>query len=388
MKNNMIFLAAIFCLGSGALAQTVAVKQNLRFAEECTGGPEVTISAVGDILLHTPLQQQAFRQANHYRSLWPAMIPLFNRFNISYANFEGPSAEGVKVNGQVVPPKTEMVWDPSVYTGYPQFNYHPILVSDLIQSGIDVVSTANNHSLDRRALGAEMTIQAMDRYGLLYTGTRLNSNASRPWYTVTEANGFRIAWLACTFSTNGIPDKKDQVLFCYEDKQEVLQLVRQLSESTEFSAVIVTPHWGSEYKHVPNKKEILFGRELIETGATAVIATHPHVIQPWEKVVTSTGREGLIVYSTGNFVSAQAQMPRRIGMMIGLKLVQDPRSAKLNIKSTRFLPVMMNHSPYFVAPIESDSQVSQSTAKIWKDLYHESNRIQNLTNIFNGECGQ
>lgn len=388
MKNSMIFLMAMFCLSTEVLAQTVQVKQNLRFADECTSGPEVTVSAVGDILLHTPLQRQAFRETNNYRTLWPAMIPIFNRFNVSYANFEGPAAEGVKTNGQVIPPKAEMVWDESVYTGYPQFNYHPILVRDLIQSGIDVVSTANNHSLDRRALGADMTIQAMDQYGLRYTGTKPRSNPNRPWYTVTESNGFRIAWLACTFSTNGIPDKENQVLFCYEDKQEVLELVRQLSESTQFSAVIVTPHWGSEYKHVPNKKEILFGRELIDTGATVVMATHPHVIQPWEKHVTSSGREGLIVYSTGNFVSAQAQMPRRVGMMIGVKFVQDPRSAKLNIKSARFLPVLMNHSPYFVAPIEADSSVSSSTAKIWKDLYHDENRIQNLQNPFNGECGQ
>lgn len=388
MNKFLIFLIALFCFKTFVFAQSnVALKQDIRFANACTSGPEVTVSGVGDILLHNPLQVQAFREQSNYRSLWPAMIPVFNRFDVSYANFEGPAAEGLRVNGQRTS-TPGMVWDPSVYTGYPQFNYHPILVSDLLNSGIDVVSTANNHSLDRRALGADLTIQAMNQYGLRYTGTKPTNNPNQPWHTMTETNDFKIAWLACTFSTNGIPDRESQVLPCFANKQNLLNIVRQLSQDPQVSAVIVTPHWGDEYTHFPRANQIQLGRELIEYGATVVLGTHPHVIQPWEKYVTQSGREGLIVYSTGNFVSAQTQLPRRIGLMIGVKFVQDQRSRKLNIKSARFLPVLMNHRPYVVSPVASDTEVNAQTSAVWNDLYHPNQRISNLRNPFAGDCGQ
>ena len=78
------------------------------------------------------------------------------------------------------------------------FNYHPYLVRDLVSSGMDVVSTANNHSLNRREIGADMTTQAMQENGLRYTGTRPASSQNQGWHAITE--------------TNGLPDTNNQVL--------------------------------------------------------------------------------------------------------------------------------------------------------------------------------
>lgn len=77
-----------------------SLSEKLEFKNKCDQGEEVTISAVGDVLLHSPLQQQAFQDQNTYKSLWPKMIPIFKKFAISYANFEGPSAEGLGAAGR------------------------------------------------------------------------------------------------------------------------------------------------------------------------------------------------------------------------------------------------------------------------------------------------
>jgi len=366
-----------------------ASAEKLQFLNECTQGKEITISGVGDILLHAPLQAQAFSSKDTFRSLWPAMIPVFGKFDLSYANFEGPSAEGLTSSGQKIGKDGDFTYNSSVYSSYPMFNYHPRLVQDILSSGIDVVSTANNHALDRRAVGADMTTDVMRKIGLPYTGTRpRGAQSDHGWHAVTEKNGFKIAWLACTFSTNGFPDKDNQVLGCYTDTKFIYNYVHALSKDPSIDAVIVTPHWGVEYTHAPAKQEVQFGRTLIDAGATAVIATHPHVIQPWEKYTSKvTGEEGLIVYATGNFVNANfGRVATQVGLMVGIKLVQDARSHKLKIKSARYLPLVMKQRPYRVEPIVDDSQVGGQYSTIWTKMYPAENRISDLSRPFANEC--
>lgn len=360
-------------------------KQQLTFAEACTSGHEISLSFVGDLLLHTPLQVQATQHPHRFQSLWPQMIPLFKSVDIAYANLEGPVAPGVSKSGQAVQ-DPGFRYDDRVYSSYPMFNYHPYLVWDLKESGIDIVSTANNHSLDRHALGADRTIQILEHYGLPFVGTRSRENLSRPWWTFTRSGNFNIAWIACTYSTNGIRDPHKQVLMCFEQRQEILDMIRTLSNDSNVDAVVVTPHWGREYQHQPSNAEIQLGRAMIAAGATAVMATHPHVIQPWEKVSIGD-REGLIAYSSGNFVSGQIGTARRASMMYALQLVQSPRSRKLSIKSARYLPLSMETRGGFrVEPVWDDSRVSSEASRIWNGMYHSANRITNANQLFVNEC--
>lgn len=386
MTKKMIAFAMTVGLSLNAFAEATKVE----FSNKCTKGKEITISGVGDILLHGPLQAQAFASKDTFKSLWPAMIPVFNTFDLSYANFEGPSAEGINSSGKKVGKDGDFTYDKNVYTSFPMFNYHPRLVADILASGIDVVSTANNHALDRRQLGADMTTEVMRKQGLPYTGTRPRNdvNNSHGWHAITEKNGFRIAWLACTFSTNGFPDSADQVLGCYDDEKFVLNYVHALAKDPSIDAVIVTPHWGVEYTHQPAAKEVKFGRTLIDAGATAVIATHPHVIQPWEKYVSPvTGEEGLIVYATGNFVNCNfGRIPTQVGLMVGLKLVQVKPGEKLKIKAAKYTPLMMKRQPYRVEPVTDDSTVGAQYSSIWKKMYPAENRISDLKHPFGDEC--
>ena len=138
------------------------------------------------------------------------------------------------------------MFDNSVYSGFPMFNYHPNLVRDIKASRFDVVSSANNPALDRRAKGADMTIEVQDANGLKHTGVRHTSTgAEGTFHTIVEKNGWRVAFIACTFSTNGVPDKFKQVLMCFEQKDLVLEIVRNLAADATIDAVIATPHWVS-----------------------------------------------------------------------------------------------------------------------------------------------
>ncbi|MCA9690023.1 MAG: CapA family protein, partial [Myxococcales bacterium] len=233
---------------------------------------------------------------------------------------EGPMAAGIDRKGNTVPDPGAS-YDRVVYTAYPRFNYHPSLAQSLVDSGVDVVSTANNHALDREAIGVDKTLDALDEVKLAHTGTRRQGASERaPWHAITSAGDVRVAWLACAHTTNQIADEHHQVLHCYKDRALVLRLVRELARDPKIAAVIVTPHWGREYQTEPRKQEVKLAHELAEAGATAILGSHPHVLQPWERHTTQDGREVFIHYSLGNFASHQPELPRRSTVILYLAL--------------------------------------------------------------------
>jgi hypothetical protein len=313
----------------------------VKFSRACEAGDRLTIAAVGDVLLHGPLQQQAVASAQRFRSLWTGVADLLAAADVTYANLEGPVAQGVSAAGASVR-DPGFRFDEVVYSSYPQFNYHPYLIDDLLASGVDVVSTANNHSLDRRSLGVDRTLDALEAAGLPYTGTRRKGDDESPWYAVTKQKGFTLAWLACTYATNGIPDPNDQVLDCFADPAALEAMVRELAARPGVDAVIVTPHWGVEYQANPEWDQSRLAHRLLDAGATAVIGSHPHVTQPWEKHLTSDGRETFAIYSLGNFVSGQTSLARKSTLMLYLGLTRGA-DGRTFVAGARYLPLYMDN---------------------------------------------
>jgi poly-gamma-glutamate synthesis protein (capsule biosynthesis protein) len=309
----------------------------LSFGGACTPGARITIGAVGDVLLHGPLQKQAVARGDQdrFRSLWSPVADLLARADTTYANHEGPSAKGVNRGGRAVT-DPGFVFDDVVYSSYPQFNYNNYLPADLVASGFDVVSTANNHAMDRQSLGADRTLDALEAAGLPHTGTRRSSGAGS-WSTTTEANGIRLGWIACTFGTNGIPDPRKQVLGCWSDESQIKQLITELKSSVD--AVVITPHWGEEYTANPSVAQRELAHRFLDAGATLVLGSHPHVLQPWEKYKTRDGRETFAIYSLGNFVSAQAQLARRSTILLYVGLTKT--AAGIAVNGVRYIPMIM-----------------------------------------------
>jgi len=309
----------------------------LKYTRACDRGDTMSIAAVGDVLLHARLQRQAYASPDGFVDLWSGVRDLLAQADLTYANLEGPTAEGVNSSGRSVPDPGK-VFDDYVYTSYPMFNYHPSLGEDLVASGVDVVSTANNHSLDRRPLGIDRTLSAIGAAGLAYTGTRQQGDTVSPWYTITTEGGFSLAWLACTYGTNGVSDPHDQVLRCFSQADLVEQLVRDLADRSDVDAVIVTPHWGLEYHATPQQKQVDLAHRLLDAGATAILGSHPHVLQPWEKYETVDGRETFVMYSFGNFVSGQYHLPRRSTLLLYLGLTRF-EDGSVGVNGARYVPL-------------------------------------------------
>jgi hypothetical protein len=340
----------VACFGSSAFARAAGP---LLFRDACSANDpsaeRIVVAGVGDLLFHEVLQRQALTPETNYADYFSAVAPVLTGADITYGNLEGPAAHGVVQGGRDAPDPGR-VYDGRVYGTAKDaliFNYHPSVVADLKAAGFSVVSTANNHAADRRSLGIDRTVDALDTAGLAYTGTRRrvvgadgkpSASLTGSWSTITEAKGMRVAWLACTFGTNSMPDPHAQVLLCYQHRDVVMAELSRLARDPSISAVMLTPHWGDEGASRPKPGDRLYARAAIEAGATAVIGTHPHVLQPWERIEASDGREGVVIYSTGNFLSNQHSTAQRSGVIALLELSRAAGSRKARLTAAGFVP--------------------------------------------------
>jgi len=346
-------LWCLFLLGpSLAVASpcTLAPRPVLTPLNQCMGTNRTSIAAVGDVLLHGRLQREGYAHPQGFNALWGAIDPVFKAATISYANLEGPVAAG-RTRRFRASPDPGARFDNRVYTSFPMFNYHATVLDSLKTSGIDIVSTANNHAMDRGSIGRNQTDAALRARGILYTGS-IDASAARDFVAYTPSKMGRIAWIACSFSTNGVPDPKRQVLLCYADRDELLATVHRLAKRSDIAAVFVTPHWGNEYTAKPNQRQKSLARALAGAGATAILGTHPHVLQPWEVLPNAGGGQSLAIYSTGNFVSGQRQTARRSSILAWIELCTPHPTgdlardigAKLVVDHASWLPLWMDYT--------------------------------------------
>ncbi|MEM6294696.1 MAG: CapA family protein [Myxococcota bacterium] len=324
----------------------------LAFDDACAPQTVVTIAAVGDIMGHREIQRQAYKTDEGFGAVWANIADLLAAADVTYGNLEAPTAPGLGRDHEAHDDPGRR-FDNTVYSGYARFNIHPSILDDLVRAGFDVVSTANNHSLDRDAEGIDRSLDQLRKRTLKHTGTRYQ-NSDDAFHTVTTAGDLRIAWVACTKHTNFGKDELGQVLHCFEPTDPVRKLVRRLKKRKNIDAIIVTPHWGKEYNHDPSERQQKFAQRWLDAGATAIIGSHPHVIQPWEIRETEDGRQGFVFYSLGNFFSHQRTLNRRSTVLLYVGLAKT--EAGVRVVGARYVPLHVrmegNKNAFFVEAID------------------------------------
>lgn len=318
MKQNLLIMFFIFSLPVFSEDTTPKNILDLTFSTPCDSkNQQAVISFVGDILIHKALYQAVVSETKHFNQIWQNTEPLIQKADYSVANLEGPAAQGIDKNG-LDKGDIGFVYDDDVYSGTNFiFNYHPRIFSDLKASGLDLVTAANNHSTDRLIIGIDKTIMAARAINFPTVGTRKSDEPNGEYFKIVPVKNMRVAFVGCTEYIN-IPDNENQVLFC--EGENIFKIIREVSLRSDVDALVVLPHWGVEYSHVPREYQKEYARRYLDAGAIAVMGSHPHVLQPWEKYTTKNGRETLILYSMGNFVASQEGLDRQAGTIAYLGL--------------------------------------------------------------------
>ena len=153
-----------------------------------------TMSVIGDIMCHDTQYRDAYTSAGTYD------------FSYVFEDIKGYISQADIAIGNL---ETTFAGKDRGYSNYPRFNTPEQLAYNLKDFGIDVVSTANNHSMDTNFSGLVSTLNYLDDAGISHTGTSATQEDQNE-ILIKEVNGVKIAFLAFTYGTNGIPVPSDK----------------------------------------------------------------------------------------------------------------------------------------------------------------------------------
>ena len=178
------------------------------------------------------------------------------------------------------------------------FRMDPEILLAMKNAGFDIVSFANNHVGDWNVNAFKDTLARLYNNEILKTGAGIN-NTEVQTPTIIEKNGIKFGFL-------GLSDVGPAWMEAGDDKAGILLATNpHLPEiiknaKSESDILIVSIHWGDEYKTIHNRRQESLAKIIIDNGADIVIGHHPHVIQD---IGEYKGKP--IVYSLGNFIFDQ-----------------------------------------------------------------------------------
>jgi hypothetical protein len=236
---------------------------------------------------------------------------------------------------------------------YPCFNSPREVGDAFIDAGFNLVSLANNHALDRSEKAVLRSLEYWSGKRNVLTAGSYSSQTDRDEMPTVEVNGITCAFLAYTTLTNGLrpPEGKAYYVNVYDPEKVRMDVEKARAVA---DVIIVSMHWGSEYVFTPTKAQTDIAERLAELGVHIVVGHHPHVVQP----VTMVG-DTLVIYSLGNFLSAQKELFKLVGLLVSLDVVktETPEGAKIDLENvTGTLLYNPRRSPlgrYVVVPFDT-----------------------------------
>lgn len=240
----------------------------------------VSIIGVGDIMMGTNYPENKL-PADDGRMLMREVESILQNADVTFGNLEG-----TLLDGEGTPKKCN---DPKVcYAFRTPVSY----VKNLIFSGFDIMSLANNHAGDMGDEGRRSTMRTLDNAGIKHAGQLQHKT------TVFIKDSIRYGLAAFAPNSNCVP---------LNDLEGAVNIVRGLADTVDI--VIVSFHGGAEgaqYQHVPKVTEMFHGENrgdvykfshmMIDAGADIVFGHGPHVTRAVEVY-----NNRFIAYSLGNF---------------------------------------------------------------------------------------
>jgi poly-gamma-glutamate capsule biosynthesis protein CapA/YwtB (metallophosphatase superfamily) len=314
----------------------------------------LTIEVNGDILVHEPVWQRALVDGHGRYDFAPMLReirPDVRSADLAICHVETPMSPR--------PPE-----------GYPVFNTPTQLASAIRQTGWRVCDTASNHSVDQGQYGIDQTGLALDRAGVRHTGS-FSSRAAQGRTLIVTVKGVKIAFLAYTEMTNGIP-----LPHPWSVNIANVAAVRRAARTARrrgAQVVIVNFHWGTEFEAAPSAFQLATARALTtDPDITAIVGQHVHVVQPIRRV---NGK--LVVFGEGQLLSNQSaaccSVQTEDGMLVFLHITVDRNRSKL--VRIAYMPTWDRHPDYTVLPIGEALKYHQAPSAVLRASYQRTTSV-------------
>lgn len=303
-------LIVITILASCSKAKSANNSDSSNAAEEslAQSRDSITLLFVGDAMQHEAQLDQAKLAGNgkhNYDKCFDLIAPFVKEADYAVVNLEVPLGGG------------------PVYRGYPCFSAPDSYAKALKDAGFDMFLTANNHCLDSGDKAARRTLTALDSLKVDHIGTYHDASQRQKLVPfIKNIGGFNVGFLNYTYGTNGIEPKQGMEVALIDRKKMAEEIAATRKAGAEI--VIVTVHWGIEYVLHENENQRQLAQFLIDQDVDMVIGSHPHVIQPMRVMRNEkTGKDVLVVYSLGNFISNMKTGDTRGGALVRANIKRD-----------------------------------------------------------------
>ena len=320
MKMRLVLIAALTLLSATLDAQ---IKRPwIPFEDFSFRKDTVSVVLVGDLMMHGPQSRDAFR----VYSLSHPGADSYNHDHYDFTTFLMHIKDRIS-SADLAIGNLEFTLAGPPFTGYPSFSAPDSYPEYITSCGFDVLVTANNHILDKGSEGLRRTIRTYDRlearHNVVYTGisaSKAEDEARYPIFVIVK--GVKIAILNFTYGTNsGGTSLWPKVNLMRRD-----DISRALARAKAGNPDIIMaiPHWGVEYQHRHNQDQGEMARWLARNGVDVIVGHHPHVVQDIE-ILKVTGEDGQVrevpvVYSLGNAVSNQNDLPARLEALVKINI--------------------------------------------------------------------
>ena len=318
------------------LINNLLFKDNINYEIPKLVGPQVevyelSLAMTGDNLIHSSIYNEAHRNANYdgydFTPMYTHLKEMVKDYDLAYYNQE------TILGGSEIGAST-----------YPCFN-SPYEVGDaMIDAGFNLVSLANNHTLDR---GEKAVINSCNYWkkqeGVMTAGSYC-SEEDRNEVQIMEKKNITYSLLSYTYGTNGIPVPKGKEYLVnvwpttgknpstdskYQAYKEIVKEdIERVRDKVD--VLLVAMHWGVEYTHTPTAYQKDMAQFLADQNVDIVIGTHPHVLMPITWI-----DDTLVIYSLGNLLSAQEtknDYNTMVGLLTSVKITKTINEDKTSIE--------------------------------------------------------
>ncbi|MCI9270702.1 MAG: CapA family protein [Dorea sp.] len=329
------------------------------------------ITVAGDVIMHQPLLESSV----YYNGESYDYNPIFTYMKEIYeaADFAAVTTEYALTEGG--------------YSGYPLFCAPDAIAEAMAANGLDMCMLANNHIYDNGDEGLQRTMDVLEKNHLLYIGIRKNETDKN--YVVQDINGIKVGFFNYVYETktvggtktiNGISVGKAsenlinsfqeaEPQFLYDDIEKNLAEMKE--EGVEYTVAFM--HWGVEYQTKENSYQDAIAQELCDLGIDALIASHPHVIEPVDLLESGDGKHKMVcAYAIGNHLSNQrteymdglVEGYSEDGMVVTLAIHRD-KDGKITLERADFTPTWVYHDKdpddeYFILPLGHPEEVIEA----------------------------
>ena len=273
--------------------------QNTQKTETKKETGKIKLLFAGDVMAH----EENFLPGKFDR-IWKYVSSKIQEADLAFCNLESP------------------VMDSKGWRAYPSFNMHTDYVEEAIKAGFDVFSLANNHTNDQYLKGINSTRnyfkQKRDNNEEIWAaGLREKANAPLTYQLIEkkskDGSKWKILFVAITelLNKNDYSEYIDYYPSTTTARKKLKNELKKLQTENEYDLFVVSMHNDEpEYILKPSTDHKNFCNQLInECKVDIVWSNHPHVVQDWEKVESTDGRNAFIMYANGNTIAGQRRTP-------------------------------------------------------------------------------